>query len=50
MAGEWYARACGLPPIVPPSNAQSALKTIFEYLYNHFPFPFFFFFFFFFLI
>lgn len=32
MAGEWYARACGLPPIVPPSNAKSALKTVFEYL------------------
>ena len=36
MAGEWYARACGLPPIVPPSNAQSALKTIFEYPFDSF--------------
>jgi non-lysosomal glucosylceramidase len=31
LAGEWYARACDLPSIVPPSNAQSALKTVFEY-------------------
>jgi len=31
LAGEWYARACDLPSIVPLSNAQSSLKTVFEY-------------------
>jgi len=31
LAGQWYARACGLTPIAKPSQIQSALKTIFEY-------------------
>jgi non-lysosomal glucosylceramidase len=28
LAGEWYARALGLPPIVDPARAASALSTI----------------------
>eukprot|EP01118_Nematostelium_gracile_P005718 TRINITY_DN1816_c0_g1_i1.p1 TRINITY_DN1816_c0_g1~~TRINITY_DN1816_c0_g1_i1.p1 ORF type:complete len:922 (-),score=224.06 TRINITY_DN1816_c0_g1_i1:38-2803(-) len=31
MAGQWYAKACGLDPIVPESNAYSSLKTIFDF-------------------
>ena len=31
LAGQWYARACGLPPIIKPAHIQSALKTIFNY-------------------
>lgn len=31
LAGQWYARACGLDPIVSPEKAVSALKTIYEY-------------------
>jgi len=30
MAGQWYAKACGLGPIVPDSNAYLALKTVYE--------------------
>ncbi len=30
LAGEWYAEATGLPPIVPPAHTQSALATIFR--------------------
>ena len=30
LAGQWYARACGLPPIVEPAQARSALRVIFE--------------------
>ena len=30
-AGQWYARACGLPSIVDPSRARSALQTVFAY-------------------
>jgi non-lysosomal glucosylceramidase len=31
MAGQWYARACGLPPIVEPTRAQNSLQTIFNF-------------------
>ncbi len=31
LAGHWYARACGLPPIVPPDHARSALKKVYEF-------------------
>ncbi len=31
LAGQWYARACGLPPIVDPQRARTALTTIFEW-------------------
>nr|MBN1228474.1 bile acid beta-glucosidase [Anaerolineae bacterium] len=31
LAGDWYARACGLPGIVPAENAISALKTVFAF-------------------
>jgi non-lysosomal glucosylceramidase len=31
MAGQWYARACGLPPIVPEGHARSALKKVFTF-------------------
>jgi non-lysosomal glucosylceramidase len=30
LAGHWYARACGLQPIVPPEHARSALSRVFE--------------------
>ncbi len=30
LAGEWYAKACGLPPIVPEAHAQSAFQTIYD--------------------
>jgi non-lysosomal glucosylceramidase len=29
LVGQWYARACGLPPIVPPDHAKRALATVF---------------------
>jgi non-lysosomal glucosylceramidase len=29
LAGEWYAQALGLPPIVPADHAQSAFQTIY---------------------
>jgi len=31
MCGQWYSRACGLPPIVPEKNARSALRMVYEY-------------------
>ncbi len=31
LAGQWYARACGLPGIVPPEHARRALQTVYEY-------------------
>jgi non-lysosomal glucosylceramidase len=31
MAGQWYAKACGLPPIVPEDHAASALKKVFDF-------------------
>jgi non-lysosomal glucosylceramidase len=31
LAGQWYADATGLPPIVPLEHANSALRTIYEY-------------------
>jgi dienelactone hydrolase len=31
LAGQWYAEATGLPPIVPLDHATTALKTIFDY-------------------
>lgn len=31
MAGQWYARACGLPPIVADDQAKSALRTVYEF-------------------
>lgn len=30
LAGDWYARACGLPPVVPDEHARSALKKVFD--------------------
>ncbi len=30
LAGDWYARACGLPGIVPAEHAQSALRAVLE--------------------
>jgi non-lysosomal glucosylceramidase len=30
LAGQWYAKACGLPPVATPEQARSALITIFE--------------------
>lgn len=30
LAGHWYTRACGLPPIVGPGQARSALAEIFR--------------------
>ncbi len=30
LAGQWYARACGLPSVVPEANARRALKEIYE--------------------
>ena len=29
LAGQWYARSCGLLPIVEPARARSALRTVF---------------------
>ncbi len=31
MAGQWYALACGLPEVVNPQHARSALKMVFDY-------------------
>lgn len=31
LAGQWYADATGLPPIVPLEHANSALRIIYEY-------------------
>jgi non-lysosomal glucosylceramidase len=31
LAGQWYARACGLPPIVAAAQARSALQTVYEF-------------------
>jgi len=31
LAGQWYAKACGLESIVPDANAYIALKTVFDY-------------------
>ena len=31
MAGQWYARACGLPGIVTKDRARSALSRVFTY-------------------
>ena len=31
LAGPWYARACGLPPIVPEAHSRSTLATIFAF-------------------
>ena len=31
LAGQWYARACKLPLIVPPENAKRAMQTIFNF-------------------
>ena len=31
LAGQWYARACGLPTIVDPVQARSALMTVYDW-------------------
>lgn len=31
MAGQWYAKACGLNPIVPDTNAYVSLQTVYHY-------------------
>ncbi len=31
LAGHWFARACGLPEVVPAAQARSALKKIFAF-------------------
>ena len=31
LAGDWYARACGLPGIVPAERARSALRKVFDF-------------------
>lgn len=31
LAGQWYAHACGLPPIVPKDHALSALRKIYDF-------------------
>lgn len=31
LAGQWYVRACGLPSIVEPAQARSALRVIFAH-------------------
>ena len=31
MAGQWYARACGLPSIVAPERARSALRKVYTH-------------------
>jgi non-lysosomal glucosylceramidase len=36
LAGQWYARACGLPPIVDPEHAKSALTAIYKLNVMHF--------------
>lgn len=31
LAGQWFALACGLPPLVEHQRARSALRTVFDY-------------------
>lgn len=31
LAGQWWARVCRLPPVLPPQQALSCYRTIFEY-------------------
>ena len=31
LAGHWYARACGLPPVISPTRARSVLSTIYDW-------------------
>jgi non-lysosomal glucosylceramidase len=31
LAGQWYARACGLPAVLPPRQAYSCFRTIFQH-------------------
>ena len=31
LAGLWYTRACGLPPIIPDAHSRRALETIFAF-------------------
>mmetsp|Transcript_5639 Transcript_5639/g.8369 ORF Transcript_5639/g.8369 Transcript_5639/m.8369 type:complete len:847 (-) Transcript_5639:44-2584(-) len=31
LAGHWYARACGLPALLPPRQVLSCLRTIFQF-------------------
>jgi non-lysosomal glucosylceramidase len=31
LAGQWYARACGLPAVLPPHQAYSCFRTIFQH-------------------
>lgn len=31
LAGQWYARACSLPPVLPPRRAYSCYLTIFQH-------------------
>ena len=31
MAGQWYARACGLAPVVDAAKARSSLTTVFDF-------------------
>ncbi len=31
LAGQWYARACGLGAILPQENITTALKTIYQF-------------------
>jgi hypothetical protein len=30
MCGQWYARACGLPPLHPEANIRAALQTVYK--------------------
>ena len=30
LAGEWYAKACGLPAVVPEAHARSAFQAIYD--------------------
>jgi non-lysosomal glucosylceramidase len=36
LAGQWYARSCGLPSIVPEDNAQKALHKVYAYNVSQF--------------
>lgn len=36
LCGQWYAIACGLPGIVPESNAISSFQTIYDYNFKSF--------------
>ncbi len=31
LAGQWYARACNLPDVIPPDHARLALQKIFDF-------------------